>query len=103
MRPPDAERRPGRGSGDHDGGQHVTDSIPAQLRRRREAARRLPAYDDDGHRDPLELLAEAVPLADLTPIGLAAWRRALTHLDALGLPGLPPAHIVEALRRQRVA
>lgn len=39
--------------------------ITAALRRRRAASRRLPAFDEHGHRDDLDLLAEAV--RDIVP------------------------------------
>jgi len=95
--PPDKREAPGGESQglskQHTGGQPVATSILAQRRMRYDAALRLPPFDE-GRRDPLELVDD-----DLSPVSLAAWQRALEHLDALGLTGLPPAHVAAALRR----
>ncbi len=69
------------------------EATPTQLRRRREAARRCSPMTD-GRRDPLQ------PIRDTGPTGvgeLGAWTRALEHLRAVGLVGLPPAHIRRSL------
>ena len=39
-------------------------------------------------------------LDDIRPAQLEAWALACWHLDALGLPPLPPAHVAAALRRR---
>ena len=42
--------------------------VPAGLRRRRSASYRLPAFDDAGHRDELDIIAESVN-------GLVPWAK----------------------------
>jgi len=51
-------------------------AVAAQLRRRRSAARRLPPFDDAGHRDDLDLLADEVRgLVPWLPFGLTEEQR----------------------------
>jgi len=62
------------------------------IRRRREAARRMPPRPD-GRRDPLE----PAPQPPFTLAELDRWARALRHLQSVGLAGLPPAPVRCAL------
>ncbi len=67
--------------------------IPAQLRRRRAASRRLTALDDGRH-DPYHL-----PDEDLSDGALIGWELAINHLLHADLcPILPPA--VRRARRE---
>ncbi|MGH3511657.1 MAG: hypothetical protein ACRDRB_05195 [Pseudonocardiaceae bacterium] len=64
--------------------------IPAQLRRRRAASRRLPPLPD-GRRDPLDSTHEPITDAEID-----AWRATWSHLDRLGLPAIIPSRVVAA-------
>jgi hypothetical protein len=88
-----AERRRDRLSEGND--RPPTEPVARQLDRRREAKARLPRLsDDDSRRDPHSPSRRDVPVG----VGeLDSWARALAHLQSVGLAGLPPAPVRQAL------
>ena len=50
--------------------------------------------------DPTSNATTVADLGDLRPAALRAWAAACWHLALLGLPPLPPPHVVRALRRR---
>lgn len=70
--------------------------LAAQLRRRRQAALRCEPLQD-GRRDPWSCRGQQ------SDRDLDAWVRALAHLEEVGLIGLAPAHVRQALASRRPA
>ena len=67
---------------------YVRQDIPAQLHRRRAASRRCEPLRD-GRRDPWSRRTHGGDLR--------SWAAALSHLDSVGLTGLPPEDVRDAL------
>jgi hypothetical protein len=85
------------------GGRHRGDELLAQLRRRYEAAQRLPGGDPLSPAERALGRSREHPHPDrppLTEVQLDGWRAAILHLHGHGLTAIVPLSVWRALRRR---